>query len=55
MLAEPLKVQRYVIEEVVRVLIDQLLQGPEAAHFTDDQQRAKGSLADDQRLFPCFL
>lgn len=55
MLAESLKVQRDVVEKVVRVLVDQLLEGRVAAGVSDDQHRAEGRLADRQRLLPGLL
>lgn len=46
MLAEPLQVEGDVIEQVVRVLIDQLLEGEVATRFTDVPHRAQCCLAD---------
>lgn len=55
MLAEPLQVKWYVIEQVVWVLIDQLLQGGVATGHTDVPHGGQRCLADEQRLLPSFL
>lgn len=55
MLAEPLQVKWYVIEQVVWVLIDQLLQGGVATGLADVPHGAQRCLADNQCLLPGFL
>lgn len=55
MLAEPLQVKWYVIEQIVRVLIDQLLQGGVSTSLTDVPHGAQRRLADQQCLLPGFL
>lgn len=46
MLAEPLQVEGDIIEQVVRVLINQLLQGEVVTSFTDVPHTAQRCLAD---------
>lgn len=46
MLAEPLQVDGDVIEQVVRVVIDQLFQGEVATGFADVPHGAQSCLAD---------
>lgn len=55
MLAEPLQVERYVIQQVVGVFVDQLLQGAVATGRTDVPHGAERRLADSKRLLPSFL
>lgn len=55
MLAEPLQVQRDVIEQIIGVLVDQLLQGGVAAGLTDVYHGVQRGLAHQQRLLAGFL
>lgn len=55
MLAEPLKVEWYVIKQVVRVLIDQFLEGSVSTGLTDVPHGAQRRLAHQQCLLTSFL
>lgn len=55
MLAEPLQVDGYVIEQVVGVLINQFLQRGVATSLTNVQHGAQSCLVDQQCFFPGFL